>query len=381
MTDASVPNYSRLTLKEWRGIVSSTDNQYKKLLQEPNRRTIRKRIANPSPIDILQWTAVLVLLVLAIFTAFKTGALAIPFSNSLIDELSRKTPITEGVRTAFNYVTFVLFWLLSTPSLIYFKLLSHDERLVKQREQTTIRFNDVTGCLSFFSRLSGYFSLEYISPRLPAFITYMSTFWLLYISGAGAGTIFEKFLPVFAEIGLAQLVGDIIEQNTTYARIINDRYRMEYDNYERRLADKNDDERVGILSATMTEVMTNLVRNNQRPNAFMEKADKDVIKSVLQAEYQRLTVSDNFIRDLNGRIPSTNNEITQVTTLKPEITNLSAPITPLNKKKWDKSSLIRALKMLGAGKNYGEKDLNRDFAPGYGARTVWRSISKDFEAA
>lgn len=369
------PDYAKLSQKEWRSIIETTDKTYKTALKEPKRREIRKRIGNPNPVNMLQWAAFIVLFVLAIHTGFKTGALANPFSTSVMDHLSQSTFISDGVRTAFTFTTFVLFWLLSTPSLIYFKLLSHDPRLVKQRQETALTSD------TWYN----VFSLDYISPRLPSFITYFSTFWLFFIAWNGGGTIFEMFLPVLAEIGLAQLVGDVIEQNTAYARIINDRYKIDYDAYERRLHDKKDDDRVSILSGIMSETLMNLTRRGGRPNAFMEKADKEVTTGILKREYQRLTSVDNFIKELDGKVTLHVAEPVysqDSQTLVPEITSLSTTsprMTPPNgAQRWTKETLLHALAVIGANpKTYTEAHLKKQFAADYDALGLWRREVKE----
>lgn len=371
----ATPSYARLNQREWRGIQTSTDSQYKKLLGNPPRRSdIKKKIDNPQPITGIQYAAMLVLIVVAIFTGYKTGALAIPFSDHLIDHLSENTYISQQVRTSFNFVTFVLFWLLSTPSLIYFKLLSHDERIVKQRNDT-----------ASMTWTWGMLSLEWISPRLPTVITYMSTFWLLWISAAGTGTIFEKFLPVFVEIGLAQLVGDILEQNAAYQRIISDRLRLERDAYEERLADKKDDARVSIMSGIMLETMMNVVRDGKRPNAFLEKADKATIKSVLSTEYERLTVVDNFVAEVENKKETPTVEPVETVSSPVERVKAETPRTattkrlkpPRGAKQWTTETMVHALKVKDADPTtYTERNVKQDFEPNYNATGVWRKGAK-----
>lgn len=367
-----MPEYTKLSRKEWKGVVTTANAEYKKLLGSvPTRANVRNVIENPYAINTLQYIAMFLVMALGIFTGFKVGALAIPFSNNLLDHLTNHAPITEGVRTAFNGVTFALFWLLSTPGLIYFKLLAHDEKLVKQREATA---NYV-----WYHKLS----LEYVSPRLPSSMTYIIMIWLFAISLAGGGTIFEIFIPVLAELALAQLVGDILEQNASYSRVVSDRLKMDQDAYYARLRNPDDKERLAIVASIMAETMINLVRGGSKPNAFLENADRSIVKSVLRSEYERLTSIDNFITDdtEEGRLTPTEIEIKpnlHTTPATPKRVKRMTP--PKGAKAWTHDTLLHALQVLSADPSkYNEDTLSKDFAPGYNATGIWRkTVRKEF---
>jgi hypothetical protein len=373
---STVPNYARLTQKEWRGVQTSTDSQYKKLLgNPPTRKDIEKKIENQYATNALQKLAMFLLLVLAVFTGFKVGALAVPFAVNLFEHLTGDADkIDSRIIAVFTIVSFGLFWLLSTPGLIYFKLLSHDARLLTQRENTK--------GYKWYER----FSLEWISPRLPSLMTYVIMAWLFAMSIAGGGTIFEVFIPVLAELALAQLVGDILEQNAAYQRVISDRLRLEREAYEERLADKQDKERVAIMSGIMLETMMNVVRDNKKPNAFLDKAEKHIIKSVLSTEYERLTVVDNFVAEVEARnevepIVNTSTDVSSVVET-PKLTSTPKPTTkrlkpPRGAKKWTVEAMVHALQVAGKDpSNYNERNVKQDFEPAYNATGVWRKGAK-----
>ncbi len=391
MTTNAQSNYVRLNRKEWKNILSTTDSEYKRALgNTPTRAAIRAMIDNPYATNFLQKLAMFLLVVLAVFTGFKVGALAVPFAESLLEHLTNEATIDNRITAVFTGVTFFLFWLLSTPGLIYFKLLSHDERLNKQREDTAnYKWYEM-------------FSLEWLSPRLPSVMTYIIMAWLFAISIAGGGTIFEIFIPVLAELALAQLVGDILEQNASYERIISDRLKMERTAYQTRLNNPEDGTRVSILSSVMIEVMMNVQRNGQRPNAFLEKADKDTIKYVLETEYDRLTTADNFIQSVNNKVLQREGISSgELPALSPDTTNLvgSTPARPQVRttanvsktrytppngaKKWTHATLLHRLKVIGADPaKYNEGTLSKDFAPNYNATGVWRkSVKSTFQGS
>lgn len=381
------PPYARLNRKEWKNILATTESEFKKALGPvPTRASIRAMIDNPYATNFLQKLAMFLLMVLAVFTGFKVGALAVPFASNLMEHLTGSESVDTRVLFIFTGVSFLLFWFLSTPGLIYFKLLSHDERLNKQRENTAN--------YQWYEKLS----LEWLSPRLPSVMTYIIMAWLFAISIAGGGTVFEIFIPVLAELALAQLVGDILEQNASYESVISDRLKMEQVAYNTRLKNPEDGTRVALLSGIMIETMMNIQRNGQRPNAFLEKAGKEAIKYVLTTEYDRLTTADNFITEMNGRVLQGEELSTgELPVLEPEKTNLSGskPATqvrttakvsktrytpPNGAKKWTHATLLHKLKVIGADPaTYNEGTLSKDFAPNYNATGVWRkSVKQEF---
>src|SRR5258706_9084987 len=183
--------------------------KYKKSLgTPPNKKQIKKQLPNPFTINGLEWLAFLLLIVLTLFTSIKVGLVALPFVDNMVITLGQHAPIDPTLIVVFKIVAIVLFIMLATPSLIYFKLLSDEPSLRK-------RIND-TAHYSRYKKLS----LNYITPRLPAILVYATVAWMIFWSSQLPGTIFEQYLGVVAEVALAQLVGNILAKRAEFERAV-----------------------------------------------------------------------------------------------------------------------------------------------------------------
>src|SRR5574337_868833 len=89
--------YTRLTLREWEALTTATHKKFveKVMGKAPTFKTVAATLPNPFIINALEWVAMLVLVVLTLFTSFKVGAVAQPFSIELLADLRQKTYMSD----------------------------------------------------------------------------------------------------------------------------------------------------------------------------------------------------------------------------------------------------------------------------------------------
>lgn len=333
----------------------------KELGVKPTKKSIRKVIENPSPVNFLEGVAIAVLLVLMAWTWFKVGAVAVPFAEKTLEILGEHTQISDPVKNSFTVLTIVLFSLLSTPAVLYFKVLSHDERTIKEIERHPAR------------RWYSYASLEYLTPRLPAWVTYASIGWLIFLSTQLKGSVFELYIPVLVEIALAQLVGEILDKNQKYNKLISNAYADRLKNYEaRESAYETDPTFLRVLYMVLSEDLAKLKRRNlnsnreERVNAWLGEADEDTKYRVVSAEYFRQTKGTKFADAVLS--PST-----PVAVLTAEIGSTKR-LPPAGQHVWTPESLLSDLLMRGiTGKDdYNQARLDADYDTSAKPRAAWR---------
>lgn len=355
-----------LRANEFQRIQDVSYKQYKKQVGErPVYKDVAKSYPNPDSISILQWAAVLVLLVLTVHTSFKVGAAAVPYAQDLMRSLSANQQIDMWVQDSFIFVSAFLFMLLATPALIYFKLLDHDDRTQQDKIRTQRR---------------PYYTLDFITPRLPATLVYGIIAWLFFVSSHGftwdsnnlvqsIARALEVYLPVLVEVGLAWLVGDVIEKRRKFSSLVYANMKETNTRIDKELADYITDKRyLSILYQNLREAFLLLERRDrmgkQLPNKQYE--DDPKLDSMLLAEYRRFTQSDAFATV--AALPPT------VELPKPTVTTKRVPSSG----KWTKDTLTFDLRSRNVARPYGEKELANDYEAGYDARKAWRDGAKDF---
>lgn len=356
--------YTKFSNAEWDKIQQAAKTKWETAIlgKRPDFKTVAADLPNRFAVTPLEWVAMLVLLVLTIYTSYKVGALAIPFAERLIGDLSGHTYISPLVGSSFKLVTAVLFMLLATPSLIYFKLLDKDPEVMKQKKETAHR--------GWLRRLS----LDYITPRLPYMITYLSALWLIYVSTYGGGSPFERFLPVIVEIGLAQLVGTIMQKRADYRNLVWSALADRVPSYETRKRNYElDPDYLKILYQTMRDAIIRVQRQGKFPNRELETIDGKVMDRILMDEYRRLTGGLYFA----NQVTRGSEEVDYPQIPDPVIYTNGKRKPPHGDNKWTPETLVFDLRKRGVGTDYSEKQLSVDYAAGYGARSAWRNGAKE----
>ena len=355
-----------LRANEFQRVQDLSYKQYKKLVgARPVYKEVAKTYPNPDAISILQWAAMVVLLVLTVHTSFKVGAAAVPYAQDLMRSLSSNQFIDVRVQDSFIFVSAVLFMMLATPALIYFKLLDHDERTQADKVRTQRR---------------PFYTLDYITPRLPSALVYGIIAWLFFVSSHGftfdsndlvksIARALEVYLPVLVEVGLAWLVGDVIEKRRKFSNLVHANLKETNARIDKELADYSTDKRyLSILYQNLREAFLLLERRDRMGKSLPNKQYEDDPKldSMLLAEYRRFTQSDAFATV--AALPAT------IELPKPTSSTKRTPSSG----KWNKDTLTFDLRSRNVARPYGEKELARDYEAGYDARKAWRDGAKDF---
>lgn len=356
-----------LRMEEWAAIQKKAKAIWEKthLGTRPTFDEVKKTRPKTHSISVLEYAAMLVLVVLTIFTSYKVGALAVPFAEDTLELLGGHAPLAEWVKVSFTLVTMLLFSLLATPSVIYFKLLAHEPEIINEKAATQ--------AYTFWQK----FSLEWVTPRLPAMVVYGTIAWLFVISAQLPGTPFEQFLPVVVEVALATLVGNILDKRTEDNRLIYQALKEKTDPYDLRLKTyEKDGQYLKTLYQTMREGVMAIMRSDpttrrtHRVNAWIEDADEGTLYRVLSAEYNRLNGGERFANDQIN--PTVAAAVVEVEGHEPKRT----PSTGENA--WTVDSLVHDLRVRGLdpAAGYSEMQLLKDYAPKFGARDAWRGGAK-----
>lgn len=365
-------------LAEWSAVQAKAKKQWlaNVLGERPTLESVRATMVNPHTISALEWIAFAVLIVLTAFTSFKVAALAVPFATESLKTLSHTGEIAEWVRVSFIAVTAILFMMLANPSVLYFKLLAQEPELVAERKETR------------HTRWFLYWRLDYLTPRLPSLIVYLSVIWLFYLSSQLPGSPFEQYLPVIVEVGLATLVGNIMTKRKNYQKVLVDAWKERTAPYDERLKNyETDSGYLRILYQIMREELTRLQRPDPQTrkmayvNAWMEQAAENEVYRTVSAEYRRLTSGAQFAADVTGG----NTPAPVVNVPQPVVQSTVASAAPPKRtppagdRVWTPQTLFHDLQVRGlhpAQGEYTEANLKEDYAPGFDARRAWRAGAK-----
>lgn len=311
------------------------------------------------------------LLVLTIMTSYKVGAAAVPFGHNMMEALTARQPIAEWVQNSFIMVSAIFFMMMATPALIYFKLLDRDAATIKERNET---------------RMRKVWSLDYLTPRLPGAMVYGIVAWLLLVSSHGlvidvndpvfsAARFFEVYLPVFIEVALAVLVGNILEKRKAFSDLVRANIKETSDRIDAELESYASDPRyMKLMYRNLREFFLLMERKDGkqvvRPNAALEEDPQ--LDKYLVAEYKRLTGGEKFA----AAVKDTTSE-DRLLPIEPKgIAALRVP--PNGATKWTVSTLLFDLKQRGLPAGYTEGQLREDYAPDHDARKAWRAGAKHY---
>lgn len=380
MTD--IPNeLQHFNLAEWTKTEAKGKTDFLATLgKRPTFNAVSKLVANRYVVTSLEYVASFVLFMLFIFTSFKVGALAVRYSNNLLHSILDThvngvlvpAAIDREVLWWFAFVTIVMFILISTPGMIYFKLYDHDPSNVKAKEATAIKI-DYGGWYAFFSSLGRAIvrmsSLDWITPRLPIVITWACIVWLFYVSDHGDGSVWEKFLPVAFEVGLAQLVGNLLDKRAAYRQVVFDRLDEETAKYDQRINEyERDPLYLRKLFNAIRENLTNLRdRAGQLPNAFLETAPAVTVNRAVLEEYRRFTGGQQFADMVRAM------KLDEIT----KEADSTEKRKPRDGKNWTPATLFADIQARGITGEYTETNIRNDYDKAYEPRSAWRNGAKD----
>jgi hypothetical protein len=361
-----MPDVTHFGLRQWEQLQERAKADFfKQLGPMPSYRSVKKFVPNLNPITSLQWVAMLVFFVEFIFTSIKIGSGAGPYAEHLLLVMTHGDISSIEARTAalraidplildlFSGITALMFILLATPALIYFKLLDHEVATQKAKKRTEI--------VSLRAEWYKLLTLDWITPRLPMTITYLSIAWITYVSVTGGGNVFEIVLPILAGVGFAQTVADILEKNAEYRRLV----WGEVEQRQKRWAHRRknymaDNQFLEDFYLRVRDGLVNMVVGGQRVNSWLEDADPQEVDNAVLDEYRRFTGNQAFagrVQDLDYTIAATKSE---------------KRTPPNDAATWTPETLYRDLQTRGITAGYTEAQLNLDYDAKYKARSAWR---------
>jgi hypothetical protein len=219
--------------------------------------------------------------------------------------------------------------------------------------------------------------LQYVSPRLYHWLTYLTALWLLYVSSIGDGSFFERYLVVFAEVALAYLVANLLAKRSDWRATVTAAYTEQVATYDTRLeAHQTDKAYLQILYRELREELTYLKRQDgkkmRRPNLGMETADAALVEKVVLSEYTRMTGGQRFAEMLS----------TEAAAPVEVAEGVSRRTPPTGDKEWVVDTLMQDFIIRGKrpDDHYTQKHLAQDYEPGYKARTAWRAGAQEYFA-
>jgi hypothetical protein len=248
------------TFNQHHDIIDKALQDYRNTLRRPTRQDVQRNIVQREYVNAIEIIAFFVLFVVGAWTAFKVTLVAIPTAEYFVEVLTQGYGVSEVVKGAFTLTTILMFILLSTFSLIYFKLL--DEQVTAAGGKWRAR------------RWSDYFTLTWITPHLPSIMVYFTVAWLVVLSSSPQLyplTVFERYLPIIAEVALAYVVGNILHKRSVNARVVTDALTRQLNEYERKWQKpQHEVEYKKALYSRYSEAIKNLrVRDNEDRRKFI----------------------------------------------------------------------------------------------------------------
>lgn len=378
----------RLTDAEWNVIRSNAKAEVLTVIGErPTRKSVAEKRHDKPTINFVMWFGIVTLIALTVVTFFKAAFVTLPFATSFSTELLQGQNVPVWVVETFKWSSVVLSMLMSTPALIFFKLLSEEDRILKKIKETNRS--------GWFMK---WFDLNWLTPRLPAYMVGGTMLWLFYTAAHGVSNIgdaFLRFLPVVMELALARLIGDILQQRLKFYDIISDVLKTEAERWDKEIQSIETDGR--YLEALYRHFRTGLInvvryedelkrKGKHSPNAWLMQANANKVKAFINAEYERLTDGMSFRVDaekLNrDRMAGQVRDGDEV--VVPTAATHNVKRTPPNGDKlWTVNSMVRdfELRGLSKGSKYDRGQLDRDYTSGYGHRGAWANGAKDYFAA
>jgi hypothetical protein len=372
---------------EWESTRSTAKAVFvnEKLGARPTQESVRASRHDAPKLSFVMWWGIVTLVVLTIVTSFKAIFVAWPFAITFSQQMLEGQSIEVWVISAFQFSMALLAILMATPALIFFKLLSEEDRIIKKIKET---------------QREGWFlkwlDLNYVTPRLPSAMVWGTMAWLVYTAAHGVtelGDGFLRFLPVVMELALARLVGDILQQGFKFDSIVSEVLKQETERWDKAAdAFEDDDAYNTYLFQRLRSAIINLTRLDERkrkyqPNLWMMEAGGDVVNKFVISEYERLTGGQAFavaVKNIRKNRAAGQPEAVVNATAEAVVADTNTRrVPPHGDKEWTTESLIRDFELRGLSKEeaYDRGRLDREYASGYGARGAWNSGAMAFFTA
>lgn len=376
-------DFTMPTISQWEAMYSSAKQRFvDKIGDRPTWKSVADNTNNINKLGTMEYTAMLTLLLIFIYTSFKAMSLSIDFVDNMIESMvhtnSWLSPlVVDTIKIGFTIATVGVNIVMASPAFIFFKIRSTSPKIVEKIRAT--------------EHLKGRhrISLLYITPRLNSIMVYVSLAWMFGFSTLGFSSILEtgnlllilvdaftRYLPVIAEVTLAGEVGEILANNFEFRKVVYDKLHNEQDNYDKKLNGyERDREFLSILYRTIRQDIVRLrISTNKRgqyayPNKWLE-GHEDLDRYVYKVANYYLKGADSFADEMTEQVYIVPSE------------NATQRVPPDGKATWTVSDMIHEFRLMGLSPSmmYNRRNLDNDFASGYDARKAWADGAKDYFA-
>lgn len=388
-------NYATISQKTWTDTRGKAHDRFVKevLGDKPTRKSIAKRNALKVNINILEWAMVFLMIIIFIYVGFKTGIASLPNVDALVIKLSGSNTIPSYVIGSFKAVAVLLFTLLPSVSLIYMKIMHDAYKARKDTEKSTITLGKKKESWTRF------FSLDWISPRLPLMTVWLGILWLGSISWIGNGTYFLGFIPgsdyfflwiipLVVEVAGANLVAKVLVRIRSHREGLDALYVPEMRAWEnKREGYEKEQGYYRILFVELREALLAVRVGKAYPNRamFNDPGQVETVNAIIESEFKRWNSGIEFANKALG----IHEEIVMVEALAfdatEELPRKNGMYIPLDgAPEWTQRTLKAHMQRCGVtfsetgisrkGVAYNRTSLRKEYQAGYKAEPIWKML-------
>ena len=284
----------KYTIKEWQELKKEVDKQFRTFVlgEYPTYKQIAKQVPNKYSMNAIQKLMWPFLAVLTFVTAFKLWFAAMPFAKDMALLLSHGENVNETILVIFQTGTGILFILFGTIALIYFTILAQEQYMVQLRKKSA----------RMTWKVWEYFTLNWITPRLPLVLVYLIIFVLILISTTGKNdplTLLLQYIPVIGEIALAHFVAEYLQKQANRRKELLEVLDTHKRAYDKRYAMRETDNAwLRLLYNAIVETLPYLRRRQQgrygkfeQPNLGMKHYTPEQWYTIVKDIYNSYTLN------------------------------------------------------------------------------------------
>jgi uncharacterized protein (DUF2062 family) len=363
-------DYLKFTREQWQQVEASSKDEFSDSLGgRPTRKGVEKKIPNNHGLDPLTKIAILMLLVVSIFGAFKLGLTAYPLATRLVEQNLHTAlpPVLQGL-LVFSVVASAGF--AGVYGMIYFKLVSETSVTAKKMEM---------------SKRTKKYLPSWWSPRLPFALVILTVAIMFIVSNTANASIFDWFFNntiVVMELALSYPVSIWMSKRQGRNEAVNREYMAQLNAYERVMSSAENDKRyLRILFQRGAEALFTL-RSGRRgkTNEDLRQADTRTVEAIITAEYKRLRGGVGFGNEIATWLTEEPQPSTMLHAIHRSQQTKKASVGRKRKPvgdTWDADSLRADMMQHGAPVPATQNYIRDNYVAGHGAQNVWRTHVRD----
>jgi len=323
--------------------------------------------------------AIWMLVIVAVFTAFKLALTAIPLADAIVEtNLHTEGVLPPIVLFLYRFSIIGSAMLVGTFGLIYFKLLAENSGTRSKIEA---------------SKRDHWWQVEWWSPRLPRVLVYLSIVVIVIVSNIANTTVFDYIFSntlVVVELALSYPVGLWMSKRQSRGEAVSNELREQLKAYDHRMKFyETDKDYLRLFLQNASEAFFKLKgtkRKNKYPNAYLREEDSRVVEKIIFSEYRRLRGGVGFSKMVGEWVTDEPEKIVEASIHQTIVTNTQPIVVPSREilspsvlrlppsgaVVWTHDSMVIDLMAVGASKPLKESFINATYAKGHNAREVWR---------